>query len=318
MSIPPTAGLPTPAPDPQEPHLTDDGPDTMPLRPRDSPPAQGRAFNDDITTPMLQSRRLPLPSRGWRSRFGDGGGGGGMDSNERESLLPLLLGAGVVVALVLVLAIVVFASLSPGLRTAVGSHPPVSSPARSQPTATPTPTPAPTPTTPSPPATAAAFVASDNTTQGDWPGVYGGEGALVVADGQHLPDATQVALSGTADYTWVHSTADRRALRKQSDPAARIAACWYASGSFAIDVRFTDGQAHQLALYLVDWDRLHRMETISLLDAATRAPLDVHIVADFTEGQYLVWRVQGALTIQVTNEPGSINAVVSGLFFAPA
>ena len=34
-------------------------------------------------------------------------------------------------------------------------------------------------------------------------------------------------------------------------------------------------------------------------------------------GVYLVWRVRGQITLQVTNHTDSVNAVVSGIFFSP-
>ena len=43
----------------------------------------------------------------------------------------------------------------------------------------------------------------------------------------------------------------------------RIAACWYSPGpvgsSFSVDVNLTDGAAHQVALYLLDWDNTTRV-----------------------------------------------------------
>jgi len=42
--------------------------------------------------------------------------------------------------------------------------------------------------------------------------------------------------------------------RKRSNPADRIAANWYSSGSFTIDLAFHDSNTHQVAVYLVDWD----------------------------------------------------------------
>jgi hypothetical protein len=46
--------------------------------------------------------------------------------------------------------------------------------------------------------------------------------------------------------------------------------------------------------------------------------LDTRSVTSFGGGQWLVWSVRGHIAIQITNAPGSPNAVASGLFFAPA
>jgi hypothetical protein len=69
-----------------------------------------------------------------------------------------------------------------------------------------------------------------------------------------------------------------------------------------------------VALYLLDFDD-NRAETISILDAATHTALDTESAANFQNGVYLVWNIQGHVLIQVTCT-GGLNAVVSGLFFA--
>ncbi|HEY3939487.1 MAG TPA: hypothetical protein VGL97_18795 [Bryobacteraceae bacterium] len=43
---------------------------------------------------------------------------------------------------------------------------------------------------------------------------------------------------------------------------------------FNIDVNFTDGLTHQIALYLLDWDTAGRAETIGILDASNNNTLD--------------------------------------------
>src|SRR5258708_25699549 len=63
-------------------------------------------------------------------------------------------------------------------------------------------------------------------------------------------------------FTWAGSTTDVRALRKAS-LTDRIAATWYADTSFNINVNFTDGQVHQLALYCVDWEDPKSTQLIS-------------------------------------------------------
>jgi hypothetical protein len=126
----------------------------------------------------------------------------------------------------------------------------------------------------------------------------------------------QVTLSGQSGYIWAASSADPRALQKASISGDRIAACWYASTSFTFDIDLTDGQPHQMALYLLDWDRLSRVENVTVLDAATGAVLDTHSISAFANGEYLVWQVRGNVVLRVTNESGSLNAVVSGLFLS--
>jgi hypothetical protein len=163
---------------------------------------------------------------------------------------------------------------------------------------------------------AATFTTLDTTTQGNWQGVYGRTGYLLAGDARQLPGTTQVRLSGQSGYVWAASSADPRALQKESKLGDRIAACWYASTSFTFNIDLTDGHPHQLALYLLDWDRLSRVENVAVLDAATGAVLDTHSISAFAHGEYLVWRIRGHIVVRVTNERGSLNAVVSGLFLS--
>lgn len=197
--------------------------------------------------------------------------------------------------------------------------------ATSAPTATATATPSATPTasatatgSPGPSVGAASFASMDTSTQGSWQGVYGSTGYSVVADAQQLPSTMQLAVSGASVRTWQSSTSDGRGLQKPGFPLDRIAACWYSTGSFTLDLNITDGQTYQLALYLLDWDQQGRTETVSLVDPSSGATLDTRSVSDFSGGEYLVWTVSGHVSIQVANGSNSPDAVVSGLFLAPS
>lgn len=171
---------------------------------------------------------------------------------------------------------------------------------------------------PGPSVSTASFATADTSTQGSWQGVYGGAGYSVVADAQQLPSAIQLAASGASVRTWQSSTGDSRALQKPGFPLDRIAACWYSTGTFTLDLNITDGKTYQVALYLLDWDQLGRIETVSLVDPSSGTTLDSRNLSDFSNGEYLVWTVSGHVTIQIANGSNSPDAVVSGLFLAPA
>ena len=162
--------------------------------------------------------------------------------------------------------------------------------------------------------TSATFAGTDTTTQGSWRGVYGGDGYQVVNDTSALPAYATVTPSGAASFTWVGSTSDPRALQKTLG-ADRIAATWYGD-AFTIDVNVTDGAAHALALYLLDWDPANRLETLEVRDAVTNAVLDTRTASGFAGGQYWRWTVSGHIVVRVTRA-GGVNAVVSGVFFNP-
>jgi hypothetical protein len=162
--------------------------------------------------------------------------------------------------------------------------------------------------------TTANFVVSDAVTQGSWEGKYGADGyALAGIRAQSTPIYAPLTVQNGSSWTWAASTTDLRALQAVNS-SARIAAAWYSTPAFSLDVNFSDGKPHQFALYAVDWDSKGRSETIQVLDATTTAVLDTRNISGFTNGIYLVWNISGHVTISVTSTSGP-NAVVSGIFF---
>jgi hypothetical protein len=165
-----------------------------------------------------------------------------------------------------------------------------------------------------PPNATATFVKTDQTTQGSWVGRYGVDGVALAGNATQIPSYARVTFAGSASWTWAASTADIRAPQKVG-AADRVAATWYdTSGAYTIDVTITDGAAHRFAMYLLDWDRQLRGETIQLTDAVTGAVLDQRTLSGFEAGTYVVWQISGAVRVRITRSQG-LNAVVSGLFF---
>jgi hypothetical protein len=167
----------------------------------------------------------------------------------------------------------------------------------------------------------ASFVGTDTTTQGNWKGVYGQSGFDVSQDPSSnnptLPAYATLSLAGDFNWNWPGSDSDPRDLQLAAPGSTgRIAGLWGSATSFSIDVKLTDGQAHRLALYALDWDSYMggRSERIDLIDDATGAVLDSRTISNFQNGEYLVWNVSGAVTIEMTNLNPASNAVLSGLY----
>jgi hypothetical protein len=160
--------------------------------------------------------------------------------------------------------------------------------------------------------TAAAFVRTDTSTQGTWKTAYGVDGFNIAGQATSYPAYAQVSFNQSSAI-WAGSTGDQRALQK-SGASDRIAGTWYSWAPFSIDLNLTDGQAHQVALYFLDWDSTTRAETVEVLDAGTGALLDSRSISGFNSGLYLVWNITGHALIRVTRTAGP-NAVLSGIFF---
>jgi hypothetical protein len=170
-----------------------------------------------------------------------------------------------------------------------------------------------------------SFLGEDATTQGNWKGSYGGDGFNLAQDSSSnnpsFPAYATVAITGSSNYLWSGSTTDTRALQKSTAGSSdRLAACWHTGDTLSIDVHLSDGAAHQIALYALDWDNFQggRSERIDVIDDATGAVLDTRNLSSFQNGVYLVWSVTGNVTLRLTNLSLTANAVLSGLFFGGA
>jgi hypothetical protein len=159
------------------------------------------------------------------------------------------------------------------------------------------------------------YLATDTSTEGSWQGIYGGDGYAIAGDPPNdLPSyVTTFAVNGAQTYTWNGNTTDSRALQMPG-ASGRIAAAWYTSPTFTINVTVSDGKLHEFALYALDWDSQGRAETIQILDQATNNVLDTRSISSFTNGVYLVWNISGSIIVNVTSTAGP-NAVINGAFF---
>ncbi|HEV8543632.1 MAG TPA: chitobiase/beta-hexosaminidase C-terminal domain-containing protein [Verrucomicrobiae bacterium] len=170
-------------------------------------------------------------------------------------------------------------------------------------------------TAPTSPGNSAAFVMLDKTTQGNWRGVYGGDGGNIANQGGTYPAYATVNFSGSSQWVWNYNSMDIAALQKISG-TDRIASCWYAPSSYSLDLNLTDGQTHRVAIYCLDWDAMGRQQTVTVSDPVTGAVLNVQILTDFKTGAWLVWNIQGH--VQLTFRALSGNTVASALFFGGA
>ena len=158
----------------------------------------------------------------------------------------------------------------------------------------------------------AQFVKADTSTQGSWEGVYGGDGYNVIGDVANYPSYVTPAPSGNSLYTWAVGSSDVRAMQEPGS-SARIAATWFSTSQFTVDLPLTGSATHQMAVYCLDWDNLGRAQTIQILDANNNV-LDTRSMTGFSNGTWMVWNVSGHVRLQVTLASGG-TAVISGLFF---
>jgi predicted Fe-Mo cluster-binding NifX family protein len=176
----------------------------------------------------------------------------------------------------------------------------------------------------------ASWVKSNTATEGTWMGVYGSQGYSLATAGsnfQSISIPATFSVQGQSNWAWASPTTDTRALETDTQ-GDRAAATWYSPSSFSFALNLTDGQTHQVAIYVIDWDSKGRAETISIADANSGKVLDARSIpnanagsatytnttsANFFGGTYLIWNVSGSVTITITSNSGP-NAVASGVF----
>jgi lysophospholipase L1-like esterase len=164
-------------------------------------------------------------------------------------------------------------------------------------------------------ANAATFLGLDSTTQGAWIGKYGSAGYLIANGPSVSAGSAAVSVAGSLTYTWVARTTDPRALQLSAGTSSGIASAYtqYPGQSFTVRVTIPGGAVQKLSLYLLDWDSTSRVQTITVLDAATNAVLDTQTFSGFSNGQYASWSVKGDVIFKITGS-AYFTPVVSGIF----
>ena len=169
------------------------------------------------------------------------------------------------------------------------------------------------------PSSSATYSGLDTTTQGTWSGKYGADGGQIANDTSvTLPSYASLTFNGASTYTWDGLTTDPRALQVSSGSASRIASTYFTlNPSFSVSLNLTDGNAHRVALYLLDWSDNGRSETISIADAVTKTVLSTQSFTNFDNGQYAIWEVKGnvIITVIVTSSGVGDNPLIAAIFF---
>jgi hypothetical protein len=163
----------------------------------------------------------------------------------------------------------------------------------------------------------AAFIGTDDKTQGDWQGKYGADGYELICHESKLPAYAKFAWKSGAEWIYDKATDDKRALAYFSNPPTgkdRIAA-----GRYGDEVVFTldAGQtARRLTIYHLDYDRKTRKQEVEVTDSKTSQMLDKQVIDAFTDGRYQSWKIQGKVRVTIHRITGD-NATIAGIFLDP-
>lgn len=166
----------------------------------------------------------------------------------------------------------------------------------------------------------ATLSGTDTNTLGNWSSTYGTVGSYIPNGPSVTPsDGSTFNPGAAASYTWGTNVASTSALKTGS--ATDIASCWYNNlgtslPSLSFDVVVPAGQSQTVALYLLDYDKQGRSESVQVTDASNNSlgPLIAVSGNNFANGEYLIWTISGEVHINITLVTGP-NAVASGIFF---
>jgi hypothetical protein len=169
----------------------------------------------------------------------------------------------------------------------------------------------------------AKVIGFDAITAGDWKRAYGQDGNVIAQSSVRVPSYSTFDSRNSANSLLRNLFSyDERALVKQFPnyvPYERVESEFSNMTFMEFLVSTTDNQAHRLALYFCDWDRLGRTVLVEARDAVSGAVLATNNISGYPDGSYLVFRYRGPIILRITNlAPAGANrpaATVSGFFW---
>jgi len=144
------------------------------------------------------------------------------------------------------------------------------------------------------------FCGIDEQTKGLWQKKYGSDGYSIPGAGESIPDGTKITfISGDTQY-WENETQDIQAVQ---NPFGKdnIAAARSHPLHEIIEFNFEDEKEHEVALYLLDWDRKGRWSVVDIIDVNSRKVLHSYNLTDYAQGVYLTYKMKGKLQCRLTN-----------------
>jgi hypothetical protein len=172
----------------------------------------------------------------------------------------------------------------------------------------------------------ASFLGVDATTEGNWPGTYGKDGFYMPSyfygrDCEALPDyLCAVERNGFTNRQFsIWSNARKSSLwTSPISYCARYLGALETGGADSLALDVSDTRPHQLALYVCDFDKKGREETIEILDREGHVLVPARTVSDFEQGKWLKFEFSGSIQVRLTNRSSHSTAVLSALMFDQA
>ena len=158
----------------------------------------------------------------------------------------------------------------------------------------------------------------DSETGGNWKGVFGRNGFIVVGDTTNVPSYAAISATGHEFEQIIWDNAATTAVALERGETGRIAAAWTAATNVAINLELLDGEFYTVTCYFTDWDTTNgRIQKIEVVNADTDEVLDALVLEDFSDGKYISWTVRSRVRLSITSLSGH-SPVVSGIFLDQA
>ena len=170
----------------------------------------------------------------------------------------------------------------------------------------------------------AALLEIDEITKGNWPTNYGSDGFIMLRyfwgrNCEVWPDYL-CAVDYGSSFTnrqfslWKNST-ESSLLTSPISYCARYLGALETSDSDSLTLYVGDTQQHQMALYVCDFDKAGREETIELRDLNGRLLTPACTVGNFEQGKWLRIQFSGSIQVHLVNRKSGSTAVLSALMF---
>ena len=169
----------------------------------------------------------------------------------------------------------------------------------------------------------------DDTTKGNWGGVWGADGYLLCnyygggEDLRALPDyVDNISYTKAKAVAFAENTDDERALASNCfNIGSRKMTAYrtddYRSNyqTFTVDIDLNREQEYTVALYFVDWGDEGRELEVEMFDGETLNPIaPVKFLSDYSGGVYLIYKYDKSVRFRINQVYGK-NVALSGIFF---
>jgi hypothetical protein len=170
---------------------------------------------------------------------------------------------------------------------------------------------------------AATFLGTDDTTRGDWPGKYGSDGFYMPSyfygrSCQAWPDYLCAVDCGgftNRQFSLWNKSTESSLWTSPISYCARYLGALETSTSGSVTVYVCDNQPHQLALYVCDFDKAGREETVEIRDLKGRVLVAACTVTNFEQGKWLKFKFSGSIQVRLGSLKSNCTAVLSALMF---